>query len=117
MTLSIGASIIMIAVVSVCTLLTRIIPFALFGGNKEMPEHVKFLGQILPPAIISTLIIYCLKSVNLMRFPSGLAELISIAAVAALHLWKRKPLLSIAGGTICYMFLVQVTHIGVRSGT
>ena len=27
--------------------------------------------------------------------------------VVGLHLWKRQMLLSIAGGTICYMLLVQ----------
>jgi len=38
----------------------------------------------------------------------GLPELISIALVVALHLWKRQMLLSIAGGTVCYMLLVQL---------
>lgn len=38
----------------------------------------------------------------------GLPELISILAVIGLHLWKRQMLVSIAGGTICYMVLVQV---------
>ena len=31
-----------------------------------------------------------------------------IVVVAALHLWKRQMLLSIAGGTVCYMLLVQL---------
>ena len=31
----------------------------------------------------------------------------AIALVVGLHLWKRQILLSIAGGTVCYMLLVQ----------
>lgn len=38
----------------------------------------------------------------------GIPEAIAIAVVVLLHLWKRQILLSIAGGTICYMLLVQL---------
>ena len=38
----------------------------------------------------------------------GLPELIAIALTVALHLWKRQMLLSIAGGTVCYMLLMQM---------
>lgn len=40
--------------------------------------------------------------------PHGLPELISIAVITALHLWKRNVLLSIGVGTALYMVLVQV---------
>ena len=33
--------------------------------------------------------------------------LLSILLVVLLHLWKRQMLLSIAGGTICYMILLR----------
>ena len=52
--------------------------------------------------------IYCLKGVSLFTGSRGLPEAIAIALVAALHLWKRQMLLSIAGGTVCYMLLVQL---------
>ena len=65
----------------------------------------------MPPAIIATLIVYCLKSVNLLAFPSGIPELISIAAVVLLHLWKRNTLLSVGAGTICYMILIQCVFV------
>ncbi|HCE74249.1 MAG TPA: branched-chain amino acid transporter AzlD, partial [Lachnospiraceae bacterium] len=38
----------------------------------------------------------------------GLPELLAIAVTAGLHLWKKNMLLSIAGGTIVYMLLVQL---------
>lgn len=100
-------SIAIIAVAAVCTFCTRLVPFALFGGKREVPRIVLFLGNVLPPAIIATLIIYCLKGVNLLQFPSGIPELLSIALVVLLHLWKRNTLLSVGAGTICYMILIQ----------
>lgn len=101
------SSILTIAVAAVCTFFTRLVPFALFGRKRQVPRVVLFLGNVLPPAIIATLIIYCLKGVNLLHFPSGIPELISIALVAVLHIWKRNTLLSVGAGTICYMVLIQ----------
>jgi branched-subunit amino acid transport protein AzlD len=107
MTLNTSESIVIIAIVAALTFLTRVFPFILFGGNKKAHAIVEYLGKILPSAIIATLIIYCLRNVNFLNFPSGIAEIISIAVVAILHLWKRNNLLSIGVGTIFYMALVQ----------
>lgn len=107
MTLSSSESIIIIAVVAVLTFLTRAFPFVLFGRNKKVPDIIQYLGKILPPAIIATLVVYCVKNVNFYNFPSGFAEMISIAVVVILHLWKRNNLLSIGVGTAVYMILVQ----------
>ena len=54
------------------------------------------------------LVIYCLKNVSAFTGSHAIPELISIALVVVLHKWKRQMLLSIAGGTICYMILVQL---------
>ena len=96
-----------ILVVAVCTFLTRFLPFALFGGGKEVPVIVKTLGELLPPAVIAILVVYCLKSVSFMTPPNGFPEFIAIGIVAFLHIWKRNNLLSIGVGTISYMFLIQ----------
>ena len=45
---------------------------------------------------------------NVLQFSYGLPELIAIAVTIGLHLWKRQMLVSIAGGTVCYMLLVQL---------
>ncbi len=97
----------LIGVVALVTILLRAAPFLLFGGSRELPPAVRYLGRVLPPAIMATLVVYCLKGVNFSVMPRGLAEPLAVAAVAALHLWKRNTLLSIAGGTVCYMLLVQ----------
>ena len=107
MTVSPTYAIIVILLAALMTFLTRAIPFALFGGNKKIPNVIHYLGKVLPPAIIATLIVYCLRSVDLSDLSGILPQVIAIAIVAVLHLWKRNTLLSIAGGTVAYMILVQ----------
>lgn len=99
--------IITIGMVVLGTVLTRFIPFLLFPAGRPAPEYIRYLGRILPSAVFGLLVVYCLKNVNLFSGSRGIPEFISIAVVAALHMWKRQMLLSIAGGTICYMLLVQ----------
>jgi branched-subunit amino acid transport protein AzlD len=88
-------------------MLTRFLPFLLFPAGKETPKFVQYLGKYLPPAVFGLLVVYCLKNVTFLESPYGLPEAIAIAVVVGLHLWKRQLLLSIAGGTVCYMLLVQ----------
>ena len=99
--------IITIAMVVLGTALTRFLPFPLFPAGKPTPKYIRYLGKVLPPAVFGLLVVYSLKDVNLFAGSHGVPEAISVALVAALHLWKRNMLLSIAGGTICYMALVQ----------
>lgn len=99
--------IITIAMCVVGTMLTRFLPFLVFRPKRPTPRYIQYLGRVLPGAIFAMLIIYCLRDVSLLQGSHGLPELIAIAVTAGLHLWKRQMLLSIAGGTICYMLMVQ----------
>lgn len=108
MTMNLTQQIIMIAMVVLGTMLTRFLPFILFPSGKPTPKYVQYLGNVLPSAVIGLLVIYCFKDVNLLYGSHGIPELIAVAVVALLHFWKRKMLLSIAGGTIVYMILVQL---------
>lgn len=102
-----------ILAVALGTMATRFAPFALFPQNKKPPEIIAYLGRLLPPAMMGLMVVYCLKGVDLSTAPYGFAEFISVAVVVALHLWKGKVLLSIGGGTILYMFLVQTVVPGL----
>lgn len=99
--------IITIAMCVVGTMLTRFLPFLVFRPKRPTPRYIQYLGRVLPGAIFAMLIIYCLRDVSLLQGSHGLPELMAIAVTVGLHLWKRQMLLSIAGGTICYMLLVQ----------
>ncbi len=111
MPLSNSQVIIMIAVAAICTFATRVIPFALFGGKKEVPKFVKYLGNILPTAIIGVLIIYCLSDFTGGELNVIAPKLIGVAVTAAAHLWKRNTLLSISAGTISYMLLIHFVFV------
>lgn len=107
MTMTLTEQIMTIGVVVLATVLTRFLPFILFPSGKATPKYIEYLGKVLPAAVFGLLVIYCLKGVDIFTGSHGIPELISIAVVVALHLWKRQMLISIAGGTVCYMLLVQ----------
>lgn len=99
--------IITIALCGLATMLTRFLPFILFPAGKQTPRYVQYLGRVLPGAIFGMLVVYCLRNVSILTGTHGIPELIAIVVVVALHLWKKQMLLSIAGGTVVYMLLVQ----------
>lgn len=96
-----------IAAVVAGTLLTRFIPFLLFPAGKPTPKYIQYLGTVLPSAVFGMLIIYCFKNVSVFTGNHAIPELLCVGVTITLHLWKRQMLLSIAGGTLCYMALVQ----------
>ena len=98
----------LIAVTALVIAATRFLPFLIFGEKRKTPPSVEYLGTVLPCAIMGMLVVYCLKDISFVKNPFGLPELIACAVVAALHVWKRNSLLSIGGGTVCYMLLVQL---------
>lgn len=89
------------------TMTTRFLPFIIFSENRKTPAFIQYIGKYLPSAVFGMLVIYCLKNVSFIHGNHGIPELISIFVTGALHIWKRQMLISIAGGTICYMLLMQ----------
>ena len=106
--MTISQQIITIAMCVLGTVLMRFLPFVIFSPKRPTPKYIQYLGKMLPGAIFSMLIIYCLRNVSLFSGSHGLPELIALAVVTALHLWKRNVLLSIGAGTVVYMLLVQL---------
>lgn len=98
----------MILVIALVTAALRFLPFIIFGGGRKVPKFISYLGRVLPYSVMAMLVVYCMKGISLIKAPFGLPELISVVLVAVLHVWKRNTLLSIVGGTVCYMVLIQV---------
>ena len=107
MSISPSQSILIIAVCALCTFLERALPFLVFG-NKPVPDIVRYLGRVLPMAVMATLVVYCIRGISFASAGTFLPELTGIAVVVALHLWRRNTFLSIVGGTAVYMILVQL---------
>ena len=100
-------SAVLVAVIVAVTQLTRLLPFLLFGGKKQPPKAVLYLGRVLPCAIMGMLVVYCLRNVTPLAAPYGIPELIGVVLAVVLHVWKRNTLLSIGVSTVAYMVLVQ----------
>ena len=88
------------------TMVTRFLSFLIFPEGKEPPEFIQYLGKVLHYAVIGLLVIYCLKDVP-GSGTYGIPEFLAIAFIVLLHRWKKSILLSIGGGTVFYMLLVQ----------
>ncbi len=100
-----------IAVMTAVTFLTRALPFLLFDRGQEPPKMVLYLGRALPPAVIAMLVVYCLRGMSFASLSAWAPQVIGVAAVVLLHKWKHNTLISIFGGTILYMVLVQMVFV------
>lgn len=98
--------ILLVLVMAAVTACIRFAPFVVF--RKKTPEAVKYLGRVLPFAVMGMLLVYCLKDVTLLSWPHGLPEAICIALTALLHKWKHSMFISMGVGTVAYMLLVQL---------
>ncbi|TXJ50376.1 branched-chain amino acid transporter permease [Brachyspira aalborgi] len=93
------------------TVIIRFLPFIIIRKSIAERKYIKFLGDMMPYSMIALLVVYCLKEINLIKYPYGIPELISIAIIIILHIIKRNVLISIGVGTVIYMILVQTIFI------
>lgn len=99
-------TVIIIIVCGACTFLERALPFLIFGSRK-VPGVVRYLGKVLPMAIMATLIAYCLKSVSFGSASGWVPQAVAAVLTAVLHIWKGNAMLSIFSGTVCCMLLTR----------
>ena len=100
-------SILQILIMAAVTAVLRFLPFVLFPEGKNRPAFISYLGTVLPYAIIGMLVVYCFKNISFIQYPYGLPARIAGVVVALLHIFKRNTLLSVFGGTACYMLLIN----------
>ena len=93
--------------IALVTALTRFLPFAVFNKSRKTPKIIEKLGKVLPCAVMGMLVVYCLKDMSFISMSSYLPALIASLTVGILYVIKRNTLISIIGGTVCYMLLVQ----------
>ena len=111
MRLGTGESLFIILVVAAMTFFARLVPFLFFDNNKPTPKVILYLGQALPYGIMVLLVVYCLKGIGFSAPSLWLPEVISVAVVILLHVWKKNNLLSIISGTALYMVLIQFVFV------
>lgn len=97
-----------ILVSGLVTLAIRCVPFLIFGGRKQTPPYIAFLGRVLPYAIMGMLVVYCLRGTSFSAAGNYVPQLAACAVVVLAQVWKRNSLISIVSGTVVYMLLVQL---------
>ena len=100
--------ILIIAVCALCTMLTRAIPFLIFRDANKVPKIVLYLGKVLPPAVIATLVIYALRNTEVLAGSHGIPELIGVLCAGILHWVWRNSFISIGAATVMYMVLIRI---------
>ena len=100
----------MIVVMAVTVIALRALPMVVFGRQKRIPALLNYLGQVLTAGAIAMLVIYSLYG-ELDYLQVGFGRLGSVLIASALtvilQLCFRNPLVSILGGTGCFMILIQ----------
>lgn len=100
----------MIVVMAVTVIALRALPMVVFGRQKRIPALLNYLGQVLTAGAIAMLVVYSLYG-ELNYMQQGLERLwsmlIASALTVVLQLFFRNPLVSILGGTACFMILMQ----------
>lgn len=100
-------SVLLIVVSAAITFATRAMPFLLFKGKAVLPKWVLYIGKVLPSAVITVLVIYCLRGTSFASVNGFVPAILGVTCVAGLHIWRRNNLLSIGGGTVIYMLLLH----------
>ena len=98
----------LITVMALCTMLIRFLPFFVFDHESSPPKYILYLGRVLPMASIAMLVVYCLRDTDLTSGIQGYTGIIASVFVFCLQAWKRNLILSILGGTVIYMILIQI---------
>lgn len=107
MTLTPVQSLIIMVMIALGAQISRFLPFLAFSGKKELPEFVKYLGRVLPPALMGLIVVYCFKNTEILTGNHGIPELIASLVVILTFKWKENLLISVGGGTAVYMLLLQ----------
>lgn len=100
--------ILIIAVCTLCTMFTRAIPFIVFSDSSKVPKIILYLGKVLPPAVIATLVVYALRNTDVSAFPHGIPELCGVLCAGMLHALFKNSFISIGVATVLYMVLIRV---------
>lgn len=102
-------------IILACGLITygmRLLPFLVFDPKRGIPPLIKVLGEKLPPAVMATLVVYCLKDIYVLAQAGdfyGMRPFIAGAlATVVTQIFGKNSILSIIIGTLVYMIFLRV---------
>ena len=103
---SLGMILAVIIPLFVVTVALRALPFGLLRYLRNS-EFMAVLGRTMPVGVMTVLVVYTWH--GQMESPGGFFSIaIAVAATYLLHKWRNDVGISILGGTLTYMMLVNV---------
>ena len=96
-----------IMTIGICVLtvqFTRLLPFFVFPANRPIPQYIRYLRKVLPPAMFGMLVVYCYKNIDVLTGYHSIPDFLAGIVVLGLHFWKKNMFLSIAVGTLSIWF-------------
>lgn len=104
-------SILIIALIAVLTYAARLFPYIIFGRGNKIPDMIIYLGEVLPPAVMILLIVYCIRNISVFVYPFGIPEFSAILLTIILYLLVKNNLIAMISGTVLYMILIQMVFV------
>jgi branched-subunit amino acid transport protein AzlD len=100
---------VMAAVIFLC----RAFPFLFFrdtdaSAHSKKSAFLRFVEKTAPPAAMTVLALNAMAGAIKQDFREANPVLTAAAFTAAVHIWRRNPLISIFGGTALYMILRRI---------
>ncbi|WP_304231281.1 branched-chain amino acid transporter permease [Phocaeicola plebeius] len=95
-------------VVVIGTQLTRWLPFGIFRSAESTPMYVRYIGNILPPAIFGMLVVYCYRGLPSGTLAEGVPQIVCGICVAVCQLLFKNMCVSILMGTALYIIWMNL---------
>ena len=95
------------------TVIIRFLPFIIFPEGKTPPSFIKYLGTVLPYAVVGLLVVYSIKD-GIFTSTHGLSEFIAIFFIIILHKWKKKHVYK-HGWWNYYLYDISAKMLWIRS--
>lgn len=93
-----------IIIMTAVTFALRALPFLIFKSSPILD----YFGKFMPAGIMALLVVYSLLNVEFTQTPYGTPAIVAVISVVIVHHLWRKPLLSIVGGTMVHILLLQI---------
>ena len=68
---------------------TRLLPFFVFPANRPIPQYIRYLGKVLPPAMFGMLVVYCYKNIDVLTGYHGIPDFLAGIVVLGLFLEEK----------------------------
>lgn len=100
-------AVVVITASALITFFYRAVPF-LFFRNREVPQWLEKMKNVLPSALMAVLVVYCLKGVVTADMHGLVTTLVACATTVVVHYAFGKSIVSIVCGTAEYMILLNL---------